>query len=237
MAPFRRTGDLRPASRMGSVMRNVVGSCLVGVSFCLWLGGCANPPPPPTSNAASRYAPASSYRTAQQGPAGAPAPIVRRFVGIPMPPNNLLDLDRTVVVGDSNDWVGRVFFSTPMTVQQAIEFYRQDMPRYGWIELAVTQSDTSVLAYQMGDRIATIELSPRPTTARTQVEFWVNPLHPAARQEEAAQPGNAVPPSAPIAAPPVRPARPPAEPVDGVSASFPAARAVQQAPLPPLPSP
>lgn len=217
-------------------MRDVFGSWLAGATLCLWLSGCANPPPP--ADTTSQAAPAAQYRTAQQVSARAPAaPIVRRFVGIPMPANNLLDLDRTVVVGDGNDWLGRVFFSTPMSVEQAIEFYRQDMPRYGWTELAVTQSDTSVLAYRMGNRMATIELTPRPATvrtptARTQVEFWVNPLQPSPRQE-AAQPADSFPPSAPIAAPAARPAGPPAGAIDGVSASFPASRAVQQAPLPP----
>jgi hypothetical protein len=201
--------------------------------------------------------------SAQQANAAVPAatvsvsapPIVRRFVGIPMPPNNLLDLDRTVVVGDGNDWLGRVFFSTPMTVEQAIEFYRQDMPQYGWTELAVTQSDTSVLAYQMGDRMATIELTPHPA-AGTQVQFWINPLRPRARQE-AAQPAEPFPPARMIA-----PAEPAIGPVDGVAAAFPAlrapvsrtpvsrtpvsripvsrapiSRAVEQAPLPPPTSP
>lgn len=230
-------------------MRDVVGSCLAGVSLCLWLSGCANPPAssdPSPPSLTSQYVPASQYRTAQHVPGNAPAPpIIRRFVGIPMPPDNLLDLDRTVVVGDSNDWLGRVFFSTPMTVEQAIEFYRRDMPRFGWTELAVTQSDTSVLSYRMGGRMATIELSPLPATARTQVEFWINPLRSEDRQE-AAQPTDTfprpMPPSAPIAAPAPRRAGPPVATVDGVSASFPttsfpASRAVQQAPLPPLPSP
>ena len=222
---------------MRYIVGSCVGSCLAGLA--LSLGGCAGAPPPPRT--AAQYQPAAQYHNAQPSsgavpsaavPVSAPArPIVRRFVGIPMPPDNLLDLDRTVVVGDGNDWLGRVFFSTPMTVEQAIEFYRQDMPRYGWTELAVTQSDTSVLAYQMGDRMATIELTPHPGAAGIQVQFWINPLRPRDRQE-AAQPADAFPPATVTA-----PAGRAIGRVDGVAASFPASRAVEQAPLPPLTSP
>ena len=104
---------------------------------------------------------------------------VTRFTGIPMPPNNALDLDRTVVVGGDADWVGRIVFTNPMTVDATVEYYRREMPQYGWSELAATRSSTSVLSYQAGARIATIQLQsqaePAGTPRGTRVEFWVNP--------------------------------------------------------------
>jgi hypothetical protein len=145
-----------------------------------------------------------------------------------MPPNNVLDVDRTVIVGGENDWLGRIFFAAPMSVDQTIEFYRRDMPRYGWTELAVTRSGTSVLAYQMGNRLATIELTPQAKAGGTQVEFWVNPV----RTRDAEQ---AARPAEPYAQPPASvPSSYPRAPTDGTVISItPAPRAVQQAPLAP----
>ena len=145
-----------------------------------------------------------------------------------MPPNNALDLDRTVVVGDESQWVGRVFFTTPMRVDELVEFYRREMPRYGWIELAAISSTTSVLSYQEDGRIATIQAS--ALGLGTRVEFWVNP-RPSGGGRTALQ--TAEPPPPPAVVPPSR----------GVSQTFvtspatalaPAARLpVDQAPLPP----
>lgn len=207
-------------------MRYVMPACLAALSVAL--AGCANPPPrlAGQANAAPAAEPAATVVNTTS------RPIVRRFVGIPMPPNNILDVDRTVVVGSDNDWLGRIFLSAPMNVDQAIEFYRHDMPRFGWAELAVTRSDTSVLAYQMGERIATIQLTPGADAASTKVEFWVNPLH-GRDQQQAAQPTGPLVRSPTTTAPPVPPIQ-----VDGQRA-FPAPppRAVDQAPLPPLNSP
>ena len=215
--------------------RFAVRACLAGMGIAV--AGCANPPPRPADARVAPPVDAGSVGPATVVNATAARPVVRRFIGIPMPPNNALDLDRTVVVGDGNDWLGRIFFSAPMTVDQAIEFYRRDMPRFGWTELAMTRSDTSVLAYQEGGRLATIELTPDPNRAATKVEFWVNPLRPRV-QQQAAERQPAPSAGSVSSAPPAPPAAPPHIQIDGQRA-FPAPppRAVEQAPLPPLNSP
>ncbi|MBV8535077.1 MAG: hypothetical protein JO128_05760 [Alphaproteobacteria bacterium] len=205
---------------MGSVVWVRVAA--LGTLTSLALYGCGNPQPL-ASVSPSGASPGAAV------PVSAPAPrIIRRFVGIPMPPNNVLDVDRTVIVGGDTDWLGRIFFAAPMPVEQAIDFYRREMPRYGWTELAITRSDTSVLAYQMGSRLATI-VTHQTTPGSTQVEFWVNPLR-ARETEQAAQP--AEPPMAPP--PAAVPSSFPRAPIDGtVIAITPRPRAVDQAPLPP----
>lgn len=149
-------------------------------ALCLVLNGCtANPPPrsTPTPNPTATF-PASSAAGPTATVSSPGSVVVKRFNGIPMPPNNALDLDRTVVVGGENEWVGRIFFTTPMTVDEVVEFYRREMPRYGWAELAATRSTTSVLSYQADSRIATIQVSAQAAAqpaAGTRVEFWMNP--------------------------------------------------------------
>jgi len=189
----------------------------------LALYGCGNPQPLASVPPPGAMSPGAAV------PVSAPAPrVIRRFVGIPMPPNNVLDVDRTVTVGGDTDWLGRIFFAAPMPVDQTIEFYRREMPRYGWTELAVTRSDTSVLAYQMGSRLATI-VTRQASPGSTQVEFWVNPLR-ARDTEQAAQPAEPPPPEPPA----VLPSSFPRAPVDGTVITItPRGRAVDQTPLPP----
>jgi len=80
-----------------------------------------------------------------------------RFVDIPMPGKNTIDLDRTLVFGTEKDWIGRVSLSSSMGVSEIYDFYKREMPRFGWTELTSVRSATSVLTYQMDNRIATIQ--------------------------------------------------------------------------------
>jgi hypothetical protein len=98
-----------------------------------------------------------------------------------MPAKNAIDLDHTIVLGSESEWLGRVLFTTPMTVDEVVDFYQREMPRYGWAEFAATRSTTTILAYQAGARAATIQVtgeSQNQSPSGTRVEFWVIP-HPA----------------------------------------------------------
>lgn len=108
------------------------------------------------------------------GPTTPPPSTITRFTDIPVPPDNTVDLERTVMVGGEADWLGRVLLSTPMETAAVWEFYRREMPRYGWHEIAAHwRPGNSVLFYQLHNRVATIELASR--AGITQIEFWMNP--------------------------------------------------------------
>jgi hypothetical protein len=63
------------------------------------------------------------------------------------------------------------------------EFYRREMPRFGWQEVSNIRSATSVLVYQQGERVATIQILPSGTiTSSSRVEFSMTPHAAAPRQ-------------------------------------------------------
>lgn len=97
-----------------------------------------------------------------------------RFSDIPMPPKNAIDLDRTMVFGTERDWIGRIALSSSASVSDTYDFYKREMPRYGWTELTSVRSATSVLSYQMANRIATIQVTGQ-RFGGSAVEFWMNP--------------------------------------------------------------
>jgi hypothetical protein len=97
-----------------------------------------------------------------------------RFTDIPVPPKNSIDLDRTLVFGTEKDWIGRVSLSSSMGVSEVYDFYKREMPRFGWSELTSVRSATSVLSYQMDSRIATIQVTGQRFGGST-VDFWMNP--------------------------------------------------------------
>jgi len=97
-----------------------------------------------------------------------------RFVDIPMPGKNSIDLDKTLVFGTERDWIGRVSLSSSMGVSEIYDFYKREMPRYGWTELTSVRSATSVLSYQMDNRIATIQVAGQ-RFGGSAIDFWMNP--------------------------------------------------------------
>lgn len=142
----------------------VIGVLALGIPA---VGGCSG-----VAGSSSAAAPG-----ADAGPADAAATNAAgfaRFSDIPMPPKNSIDLDRTIVFGTERDWIGRIALSSSLNVSDTYDFYKREMPRFGWTELTSVRSATSVLSYQMDNRIATIQVSGQRFGGST-IDFWMNP--------------------------------------------------------------
>ncbi len=109
---------------------------------------------------------AAACTTAGTVPTGAPASADGEqpqqgfvvFTDIPMPADASVELDQTIVLGTGEDWMGRVTIQAKTGLTSVFDFYREQMPQFGWKELTVLRSATSVLTYTRGDRIATIQI-------------------------------------------------------------------------------
>lgn len=105
-----------------------------------------------------------------------PGPGFVRFTDVPMPANATVDLNNLFVMGNDGAWFGRLVLSPGSSVADMYEFYRREMPRFGWQEVSNIRSATSVLVYQQGDRVATIQILPSGTiTSASRVEFSMTP--------------------------------------------------------------
>jgi hypothetical protein len=141
-----------------------------------------------------------------------PGPGFVRFTDVPMPANATVDLNNLFVMGNDGAWFGRLVMSPSSSVADMYEFYRREMPRFGWQEVSNIRSATSVLVYQQAERVATIQILPSGTlTSSSRIEFSMTPRAAAPRQGSEA--------------PTARPAPLPAVPRPGVdSAPLPPAR-------------
>jgi hypothetical protein len=147
-----------------------------------------------------------------------PGPGFVRFTDVPMPANASVDLNNLFVMGNDGAWFGRLVMNPGSSVADMYEFYRREMPRFGWQEVSNIRSATSVLVYQQGERVATIQILPSGTlVSSSRVEFSMTPRTAAPRQ------GSLAPSAQP--APTAQPAPLPAAPRAGVdSAPLPPAR-------------
>src|SRR5689334_20335934 len=120
--------------------------------FVLALAGCGgHAAPPPVAMPAVYPAPAPI--------AGYNSNPVLKFSDIPVPPQNVVDLQRTVMTGTDRYWFGRVSLTTPLDLNATYDFYRREMPPLGWAALSSIRGPSPVLSFEMNDRIATIQLS------------------------------------------------------------------------------
>jgi hypothetical protein len=100
----------------------------------------------------------------QPGAAGQPsadaASSFAQFTDIPLPAGNTIDMDRTLVLGGESGWTGRLSIGVSSRVGEMYDFFRREMPKFGWTEITSARSATSFLTYQRDSRVATVQIAP-----------------------------------------------------------------------------
>ncbi len=124
---------------------------------------------------------------ANGGPAapGAEAPRgFAQFPDIPIPAGATMDLERSLVLGAHDAWVGRLAMHVGGGPGALYDFYAREMTGFGWREITSVRSEISVLTYGRGERVATVQI--RGDTLRgARVDVTISPRRrqPAPRAE------------------------------------------------------
>jgi hypothetical protein len=166
-------------------MRPIVVAAAVAAA--LGLGACSTNPLSPSSSR-------------PEGTSAAPS--FSQFSDVPIPAKASMDVDRSLLLGNGDGWVGRLVYTTWGSASGLYDLYRSDMPSFGWQEITSVRASISVQTWQRGDRIATVQI--RDTTLGAEVILTVAPAIGAAPGGSGAM---APPPAA--AAPPTSVTRQP----------------------------
>ncbi len=106
---------------------------------------------------------------------GAPAqPAFSQFSDIPVPAGANMDLERSLVLGEAEFWIGRLVMSTSEPAGRMYDFYFREMPRFHWSPVTSVRAETSVLTYTKGGRVATIQIRNRTIGGAT-VSMTISP--------------------------------------------------------------
>ncbi|MBI4185323.1 MAG: hypothetical protein HY521_15125 [Proteobacteria bacterium] len=111
------------------------------------------------------------------GPGGKPVSFAS-FTDIPVPQGAKLNIDRTLVLGSDNDWIGRLTFDSGLNVVEAYDFFKREMAGFGWREVTSVRATISVLTYQRDNRIATLQIIGGRLSGST-IDVTVSPRGPA----------------------------------------------------------
>ena len=147
--------------------RYIVGATLLAAS----LGACQITPSAPDTAAAAaavtNQPEVANAVAADDQNAATERPKFEQFDDVPVPQNARLDLERSLILGSRDGWIGRLVYGAPFSMTQMFVFFEQEMLRFGWRPLTAVRAAISTLSFQRGDRIATIILEQRITGSAT----------------------------------------------------------------------
>ena len=103
-----------------------------------------------------------------------PTPSFDRFPDMPLPNGFEFDMQRTLVFGSNDTWFGRMVVLIAFGANEMFDFYKQELPRFGWQEVTSIRAPISVLTYTRGERVATIQVQSR-TLGGSEVLVTVSP--------------------------------------------------------------
>ena len=133
---------------------------LLGVS-AIFVSSCENTAP----------LSASSRPNAEGAIAG---PSFAQFSDVPVPAGAKMDLERSLVLGERDAWIGRLVMTVSANASRTYDFYFAEMPRFSWSPITTVRAGTSVLTYSRGNRVATIQISGR-TLGGSDISMTISP--------------------------------------------------------------
>jgi len=106
--------------------------------------------------------------------AGDSPAVANSYADIPISANDQLAVDKSLLLNTGEQWIGRAVLKSKLSTVQAFEYYLANMPSHGWISITAVQSETSVLTYEKGSRVATIQID-RGTLSGSNISVTVSP--------------------------------------------------------------
>ena len=97
-----------------------------------------------------------------------------QFQDVPIPIGAEMDLDRTVILGARESWIGRLTLETSHNSVKLFNFFKKSTPEFGWQEITSIRSATSVLTYSQTTRVLTIQIIAK-TLQGSEVVMTVSP--------------------------------------------------------------
>ena len=184
-----RSNEMLPAQKSRPTAHRILGTSWLGAGLMAILSGCSmlSPSTPIAPSSRASEGPALDKAQAQQ------------FTESPIPAGARMDLERTLILGPRETWIGRLVFTSGAGPNDLFDFYNRELPRFGWSGITAVRAGTSVLSFSRGERIATVQIS-RTTLGGSEVLVTISPRG----GMDNSSGGFAPPSNAPVNRPPLR---------------------------------
>lgn len=104
-----------------------------------------------------------------KGPDGEPGSELNfaQFDDIPIPIGSSLDHRDSIIISKKKSWLGRLVFDSNKKQLWVFDFFRNELPKFGWKKLSEVRADYSILNYTNEERLASIQIFPNPIIGST----------------------------------------------------------------------
>ena len=131
------------------------GTTIAALSAVLALGACATN----SQSSGGKASPVAEYSPVSD---------------VPIPSGTKINTEKSLILGMPANWVGKIVLDVDRPTTQAVTYYQQQMPTFGWEQVTEVQGKISVITYIHGDRAATVTIAPGLTTG-SDVTVTVSP--------------------------------------------------------------
>ena len=97
-----------------------------------------------------------------------------QFPDIAVPAGATMDVERSLVLGARDAWIGRLSMNTGQSPTVSYDFFLREMPKYRWEEITTVRSEISVLTFSRDGRVATIQIR-KKTLGGSKIDVTVSP--------------------------------------------------------------
>ena len=95
---------------------------------------------------------------------------------MPLPKDARISPDKSLILGEGDNWAGRIELSSSMETLGASTFFTSEYPKHGWQLVSSTKAKLSILVFTGSTRTLTIEITEGgPLAAKSMIVMTVAP--------------------------------------------------------------
>ena len=98
------------------------------------------------------------------------------FNQMPLPKDARISPDKSLILGEGDNWAGRIELSSSMEPLEASAFFITEYPKHGWQLISSTKAKLSILVFSSNTRTLTLEITQGgPLAAKSMIVITVAP--------------------------------------------------------------
>ncbi len=98
------------------------------------------------------------------------------FNQMPLPRDARISPDKSLILGEGDNWAGRIELSSSMEPLEASAFFTTEYPKHGWQLILSTKAKLSILVFTGSSRTLTLEITEGgPLAAKSMIVMTVAP--------------------------------------------------------------
>ena len=98
------------------------------------------------------------------------------FNQMPLPKDARISPDKSLILGEGDNWAGRIELSSSMEPLEASAFFITEYPKHNWQLISSTKAKLSILVFMSSSRTLTLEITEGgPLAAKSMIIMTVGP--------------------------------------------------------------